>query len=230
MFINTLATPHSVQKDKLEKTSHIKRENFYIRKEYLQKNKQGTSKDQLHSLAAITTNNMVDAVQNAMNKDLDILQFEDKHGIDDLELGFFSDSATFDGMGRNIDAFAFISVSPTQKLRIHIFNMFQGADSRQNCAITLHEQQVLLQRLTGMSINVNGIERKLKVNITSDFKALNTMVGRQLGRPNSVSLHITANLEDLSPASHKVLKNMFNNEDRFFKMIQNHENKIYSKA
>ena len=39
------ATPYSVKKEKEANTSHIKKENFNIRKEYLHKNKQGPNKD-----------------------------------------------------------------------------------------------------------------------------------------------------------------------------------------
>ena len=134
-------------------TSHIKKENFNKRKEYLHKNKQVPNKNAPYAMAACTTNNIVNALENAIEKDKETFKFEYQN--DDLKVGFYSDSATFNGMGRNIDAFCFISVSHTQKLRLHPFNIFQDSDSKENCYITLSDQLILLQNLTGMTLVVS---------------------------------------------------------------------------
>ena len=144
----------------------------------MQKNKQGPNKNEPYPLAACTTNNIITALEQDIEKDKGIFKFETPN--DELVVGFYSNSATFDGMGRNIDAFSFLSISPTQKLRVHPFNIFQGSDSKENCFTTLSDQLIHLQNLTGMTVVVDGIERKLSVEVTADFKALNMMVGRQL--------------------------------------------------
>ena len=84
-------------------------------------------------------------------------------------------------------------------MRVHPFNIFQGSDSKENCFTTLSDKLIHLQNLTGMIVVVDGIERKLSVEVTADFKALNMMVGRQLGRPSIISIHInTKRKKDIS--------------------------------
>ena len=68
-----------------------------------------------YPLTACTTNNIVTALEQAIEKDKEIFKFETP--TDELKVVFYGESSTFDGMGRNIDAFSFLSVSPTQKLR-----------------------------------------------------------------------------------------------------------------
>ena len=117
-------------------------------------------------------------------------------------VGFYEDSATFEGVGRNINCFAFLSVAPTTKLRVHPFNLFEGADSKRNSSLTLYEQSILLRKLNGHHITINGIQRKIKVLVTSDYKALETIIGRQLGRPTSIGIHTTLTLQQASSQGH----------------------------
>ena len=56
-------------------TSHIKKENFNKRKEYLHKNKQVPNKDAPYAMAACTTNNIVNALENAIEKDKETFKF-----------------------------------------------------------------------------------------------------------------------------------------------------------
>ena len=171
----------------LKNTSHVQREDFNVRKEYLQGKKQGGKKGDISPQSAATVKNIVNYLHMTKEKDEDILVFESEKS--NLEVGFYSDSATFDGIGRNIDAFCFMSMSNTQKLRVHPFNIFQGADSKRNCVITLYEQQNLLRQLNGMKILVKGIERAINVNITGDLKSLDQSMGRQIGSPKSLTIH-----------------------------------------
>ena len=62
---------------------------------------------------------------------------------------------------------------------------------------------MLLRQLNGMKILVNGIEREINVIMTADLKSLDLSMGRQIGRPKSLSIHTTATLDDCSPAGHK---------------------------
>ena len=43
----------------------------------------------------------------------------------------------------------------------------------------------------GAIIAIDGIQRKIKVVITGDSKELESVVGRKLGRPTSVSIHVS---------------------------------------
>ena len=54
-----------------------------------------------------------------------------------------------------------------------------------------------------MKILVKGIERAINVNITGDLKSLDQSMGRQIGRPKSLTIHTTATLDDCTPAGHK---------------------------
>ena len=45
LFVNPMPTPYSVKKAKEQNTWHIKQDEFNIRTEFLQKNKQGENKD-----------------------------------------------------------------------------------------------------------------------------------------------------------------------------------------
>ena len=92
-----------------------------MRKEYLQGKKQGESKANIYPQSAATVKNIVNYLEMLKEKDEDILVFESENSK--LEIGFYSDSATFDGIGRNIDAFCFMSVAKTQKLRVHPFQI-----------------------------------------------------------------------------------------------------------
>ena len=134
-LVNFLATPYSVAQSKAENTSHVQREDFNVRKEYLQGKKQGDKQSKISPQSAATVKNIVNYLHMTKEKDEDILVFESEQSK--LEVGFYSDSATFDGIGRNIDAFCFMSVAKPQKLRVHPFNVFQGADSKQNCVNNL---------------------------------------------------------------------------------------------
>ena len=64
-------------------------------------------------------------------------------------------------------------------------------------------KDMLLRQLNGMKILVNGIEREINVIMTADLKSLDLSMGRQIGRPKSLSIHTTATLDDCSPAGHK---------------------------
>jgi len=52
-----------------------------------------------------------------------------------LLIGYFFDSATFDGVGRNIDSMAFLNIEPGQSVRLFPFNMFEGSDTKSNIMV-----------------------------------------------------------------------------------------------
>ena len=74
-FLNLLATPYSVAQEKAENTRHVKREEFYVRKEYLQGKKQGESKANIYPQSAATVKNIVNYLEMLKEKDEDILVF-----------------------------------------------------------------------------------------------------------------------------------------------------------
>ena len=166
------------------------------------KNKQGANKDLTFPLAACTTTNIVQLVENTIPLDADIMEHKSEN--DTHKIGFFSDSATFDGVGRNLDCFAHLSVKDDAILRLHPFNLFEGSDTKQNRTVTLYDQKLLLRNLlNGMVMNIGGVDRVVEVIITGDYKGLDTDIGRQGGRTTSIGIHTTATLEDCSPAGHK---------------------------
>ena len=106
LFVNPMATYYSVQKEKAKKVDHINKTEFNLRKEFLHKNKLGPNRDKVFPLAACTTKNIIKQVENVLPKDKNILKFYNDH--ENLIIGFHSDSATYKGVGRNIDSFAFL--------------------------------------------------------------------------------------------------------------------------
>ena len=147
LFVNPMATYYSVQKEKEKKVDHINKTEFNLRKEFLHKIKQGPNRDKVFSLAACTTKNIIKQVENVLPKDKNILKFYNDH--ENLIIGFHCDSATYKGVARNIDSFAFLNVDRTKQLHVHPFNIFKGADSKENFQVTLHEQKLFLRKLNG---------------------------------------------------------------------------------
>ena len=79
------------------------------------------------------------------------------NGVDEpLYLGFTSDSATYNHVGRNIDSFAFMNqyMNTKEKLILHPINIFEGADTKENSIITLYDQKILLRQLNGFIFEV----------------------------------------------------------------------------
>ena len=123
---------------------------------------------------------------------MSILVFKDNN--EKLKIGYHSDSASFENCGRNIDSLAFLNIGPNTMLRVHPFNIFGGADSKINSTITLYDQKILLRKLNGLKMDVNGIMRTIEVIVTADYKGLDTIMGRALGRPTAMGIHYPYNI------------------------------------
>ena len=127
---------------------------------------------------------------------MSILVFKDNN--EKLKIGFHSDSASFENCGRNVDSLAFLNIGPNTMLRVHPFNIFGGADSKINSTITLYDQKILLRKLNGYKIEINGIMRTIEILVTADYKGLDIITGRALGRPTAMGIHTTLTLEQAS--------------------------------
>ena len=168
---NPYASRHSTEKAKKEILT-VNRDDWDATEHDLYLHKTGNKINEKKKTCVFSVKDLKSYIQkNAEAEKKNLSHLKD---MDELQVCYDGDG----GGGRFVCEFAFLN-NIDRKIKLHMFMLYEGTDSRENLEVTLAKLTPQIKQLEGQIIVVDGRRLKIHQFGVFDLSALNTILGKQ---------------------------------------------------